>query len=147
MPTSARLAGAILMAAVGFVAAWLAKSHLPDGEPGDLLIPVGAGVGLLVGWVFTGRHLDRGAGQPAAIGIGSAALLTFWVALVFSVEEMIDRSTRNSYSGSPTRAVQDVFNIVVDYAREVLQIDVVVVLLLGGLIAASITAFVGWFFR
>ena len=147
MPTFARLAGAVLLAALGVYAALLARAHLPDGEPGEMLMPMGAVVGLVIGWVFTGRHLDRGKGSPIGIGIGSAALLAFWAALLFALEEMVDRSMRNSYGGSPTDAVQDVFNIIIDYARDLLQLDVLLALGIGGVLVGLITGFVGKRFR
>ncbi len=147
MPTFARLAGAVLLAALGFYAAMLAKAYLPDGEPGTYLIPVSAVMGAIVGWMFTGKHLDGGTGSGPAIGISSAVLLAFWVAFLFAMEEMIDRSMRNSYGGSPTDAVQDVFNIMIDYAREIVKLDVVLTLAIGGLIVGVITAFVGRHFR
>lgn len=148
MPTFARLAGAVLLAALGAYAAMLARAHLPDGEPGGMLIPVSAAAGAVIGWTFTGRHLDRGRGNGVAIGFGSAVLLVFWVGFLFSGQEMIYRATtRNQYGGSPTDAVQDVFNIFIDYARDVLQFDVVLVLGLGGVAVGAITSFVGKRYR
>ncbi len=146
MPTFARLAGAVFLAVLGVYVATLAKPYLPAGEPAEMLIPVTAIMGVVVGWVFTGRQLDRGKGHGAAIGFGSAVLLGFWVALLFAVEEMVDRSMRNSYGGSPTHAVQDVFNILIDYSA-VLKLDVVLALSFGGVIVGMITAFVGKHFR
>ena len=146
MPTFARLVGAVLLAALGVYVAMLAKPHLPDGEPAEMLIQVTAAMGAVVGWVFTGRQLERGQGQGAAIGFGSAVLLGFWVAVLFAVEEMVDRSMRNSYGGSPTHAVQDVFNILIDYT-EVLKLDVILAMSFGGVIVGMITGFVGRHFR
>lgn len=146
MPTFARLVGAVLLAGLGVYAAMLAKPHLPDGEPGGMLIPMGAVMGGLIGWIFTGKHLERGQGQSIAIGIGSAVLLVFWSAFLFALEEMVDRSMRNSYGGSPTAAVQDIFNIMMDYA-EVLKLDVILALLIGGVLVGLITGFVGKRFR
>lgn len=142
MPTFARLVGAVLLAALGAFAATLAMPYLPEGEPATMFIPVSALVGVVIGWTFTGRQLERGKGHGAAVGLGSALLLAFWVALLFAVSEMVDRSMRNSYGGSPTHAVQDVFNILIDYS-EVLKLDVILALLVGGVILGWITAFVG----
>jgi len=147
MPTSARLAGAVLLAALGVYVAMLAKTHLPDGEPGEMLIPVGGAMGAIIGWVFTGRQLDGGKGGALAVGFGSAVLLAFWVAFLFALEEMVDRSMRGSYGGSPTDALQDVFNIMIDYATEVVQLDVILALAVGGVIVGAITSFVGKRFR
>ncbi len=147
MPTFSRLAGAVLLAALGVYAAILAKTHLPDGEPGGMLIPVGAAMGAVVGWAFTGRQLDRGKGNGLAIGFTSAVLLAFWVAFLFALEEMIDRSRRGQYGSSPTNAVKDVFNIIIDYAQEIMQVDVILALAVGGAVVGIVTAFVGRHFR
>ena len=104
-------------------------------------------MGAIIGWMFTGKHLDGGKGSGPAVGIGSAVLLAFWVAFLFAMEEMVDRSMRNSYGGSPTDAVQDVFNIMIDYGREIVSLDVVVTLAVGGVIIGVITSFVGKYFR
>lgn len=146
MPTFARLVGALLLAGLGVYVASLAKPYLPDGEPAEKLLPVTAVMGLIVGWVFTGKHLERGQGKGAAIGVGSALLLAFWVALLFAVQEMVDRSMRGSYGGSPTHAVQDVFNILLDYTA-VLQLDVIATAVIGGVIVGVVTAFVGKYTR
>ena len=146
MPTTARLVGAVLLAALGALAAYLVKPYLPDGTPAVYLLPVSAGMGAILGWVFTGRHLDRGKGNGIAVGLGSAALLTFWVFLLFSGQEMIDRSMRLSYGG-PTEALQDVFNIAIDFAKDVMKTDVVATLVIGGVIVGVVTGWVGRRFR
>lgn len=142
MPTFARLVGAVLLAGLGAYVATLAKPYLSEGEPAPMLIPVSAIMGAVIGWTFTGRQLERGQGHGAAIGIGSAILLAFWVAFLFAVSEMVDRSMRNSYGGSPTQAVQDVFNILIEYSA-VLKLDVILAMAIGGLLVGWITAFVG----
>lgn len=107
-----------------------------------MLIPVSGIMGIVVGWVFTGRHLERGQGKGAAVGLGSAILLAFWVALLFAIEEMVSRSMRQQLRRQPTAAVQDVFNILIDYT-EVLQFDVILALGVGGIVVGVITGFVG----
>lgn len=146
MPTFARLVGAILLAGLGVYVASLAKPYLPEGEPAEMLLPVTAVMGLLVGWLFTGKHLERGQGKGAAIGVSSALLLAVWVAFLFAVQEMVDRSMRGSYGGSPTHAVQDVFNILLDYTA-VLKIDVLAAMFFGGVIVGVITSLVGKYTR
>lgn len=142
MPTFARLVGAVLLAGLGVYVAMLAKPYLPEGEPAEMLLPVTAVMGIIVGWVFTGKQLERGQGRGAAIGLSSVLLLAFWTAFLFAVQEMVDRSMRGSYGGSPTHAVQDVFNILLDYTA-VLQLDVILAMVVGGVIVGVITAFVG----
>lgn len=146
MPTSSRLAGAVLLAALGAFAAYLASTHVPAGEPTGLLVPVSAVVGLFVGWLFTGRHLDRGKGKAVSVGLGSVALLTFWVFLLFSGQAMIERSTHLSYDG-PVAALQDVFAIALTFAQKVMKLDVILTLVVGGAVVGAITGWVGRHYR
>lgn len=146
MPTFARLVGAILLAAVGGYAAYLAKAHLPEGLSADRFVPVSVAIGGLVGWLFTGRHLERGKGKSIAIGVGSVILLVLWVSFLFAVEEMVDRSMRNIYRGSPSEAVKDVFAIMLEHT-ELMQMDVLIALGGGALVVGVVTGLVGRYTR
>ncbi|PIE07265.1 MAG: hypothetical protein CSA74_07720 [Rhodobacterales bacterium] len=147
MPTFARLAGAVLLAALGAYVALRVEPYLPEWQKGQMFIPVAALVGLVLGWVFTGGHLDRGHGNPLAIGFGSAVLLALWVAFLFAMSEMIDKSMRGAYHGSPTDAVQDVFGIMIEFAQDYLKPDVLLALGIGGPVVGMLTWLGGRFIR
>lgn len=146
MPTTARLVAAILMAALGWLAAELVKPYLPEAQPVGLFSPISAGIGVLVGWTFTGRRLQAGTGTAAGIGLAGAALLVFWVTLIFAGYEMTRRSLRVIYDGS-VEALQDMVEIAVDDLKMAAQIDVVLGLVLGGLAVGAITQWVARRFR
>ena len=112
-----------------------------------MMVPISGALGALIGWVFTGRHLEGGGGRSVAVGLGSAALLTFWVMFLFAFLEMIHRTGRMAYGGSPTAAVQDVFAIMMDFGRNMLQTDVIGILVVGGLLVGVFTGWVGKRFR
>ncbi len=148
MPTFARLVGALLLAALGAYTVSRVRAYLPDWQPAGMLMLVAAMVGLVVGWRFTGRHLDRGKGNPLAIGFGSAVLLTLWTALLFAMKEMLDKALKGKYGGSPTDAVQDVFSLMIEYAQDyLLKQDVLLSLAVGGMAAGVVTWLVGRYMR
>jgi len=141
MPTAAKLVGAICLAVLGWFVADLIKPHLPEGTQVGLFSPISAAWGFVVGWGFTGKRLGDGTGTAVGIGMGSIFLLGFWVLLSFAGYEMIRLSTRLRYDG-PVEALQDMFQIGVDYLWVAATPEVIGTLLAGGLVTGVITAFV-----
>jgi len=143
MPTTTRLVAAVLMAALGWGVAWLAAPYLPAGKPVGMFAPVSAGFGALVGWAWTGRKIEAGAGRPFGIGFVGAALMLFWVLFIFSGYEMLRRSSNLRYDG-PVAALQDMVAVALAYLPIVGQPEVLGALALGGL---AIGAVAGWVAR
>jgi len=146
MPTMARLVAALLLAALGWFTADLVKPYLPEARPVGLFSPISAAIGFGVGWIFTGRKLHGGAGSAAGIGLSSAALLVFWVIFVFAGYDMLQRALRKSYDG-PMEGLVDVFAIGLDHAILAAQVEVIAVLVLGGLVVGTVTQWVAARFR
>jgi hypothetical protein len=152
MPTTARLVAAILMAALGYFLAELVKPYLPPAQPVGLFAPLSALVGLVIGWVHTGKHLqmaitNRSDHVPAAgLGIIGVVLVILTVTLLFSLYEMNHRSTRLHYDG-PTEAVLDAIDIGIGYLKLAAQMDVIIAALVGGVAVGMITAWVARQFR
>jgi hypothetical protein len=141
MPTMARLVAGLLLAALGWFTADLIKPLLPEARPVGLFSPIAAAVGLGVGWIFTGRKLHGGAGSAAGIGLSSVALQAFWVIFIFSGYDMVQRAFRKSYD-DPIEALVDVFAIGLDHVLVAATVEVIVVLVLGGLITGTVTKWV-----
>lgn len=146
MPTSARLVAALLLAALGWYGAELIKPYLNEGRQVGLFAPISAVWGVIVGWTFTGRRLQAGSGTAAGIGLASSALLVFWAVLGFSGYEMVRRSMQQTYNG-PVDAVQGMVEIAIKDLAIAAQIDVIAVLVLGGLIAGTVTQWVARRYR
>lgn len=140
MPTAAKLMAAICLAALGWLVADLIKPLLPEGTQVGLFSPISAAWGAIVGWQFTGKRLGDRTGTAMGIGMGSVFLLGFWVLLSFSGYEMIRLSMRNRYDG-PVEALQNMFQIAVDYLWDAASLEVIGALLIGGLITGVLTAF------
>ncbi len=142
MPTASRLVAALLTAALGWGVAQLVPPYLPEGYDVGWFFELCAGFGLLTGWLYTGRQLDRGLGRPLNVGVASAAVLVFWILLTLSTYEMVVRSLRRRYDG-PTEALQGVIEIALEYLAIMAHLDVIGALLLGALWIAVITYWVG----
>lgn len=146
MPTTARLVAALMLAGLGWGVALLVTAYLPPQTPVKWFAPVSAAFGIIVGWSYTGRRLDRGRGKAVSVGLTSVLTQVFWVLLTFSIVEMVNRSLRKSYD-SPPEAVVDIFRIALDYLVVAGQIDVVLALLIGAVVAGVATHWVAARFR
>lgn len=141
MPTMARLVAALLLAALGWFTADLVKPLLPEARPVGLFSPISAVVGFGVGWIFTGRKLHGGAGSAGAIGLSSVVLLVFWVTFIFAGYDMLQRALRKTYKG-PMEALVDVFSLMFEHAMLAARVEVIAVLVLGGLITGTVVKWV-----
>ena len=133
MPTFARLVAAVLLAALGWVVATLAKPYFDEGTPLGMIEIVSAGWGLVTGWVFTAPKLDRGIGSAFAIGLSSAIVQAVLAIFTFSIRQMV--------------AVAGVFENALDYAMTVAKPDVIAVAAIGGIAIGFVTRFVARRFR
>lgn len=136
MPTASRLFAAIGYAIVAFFAAEAFKATMPEGaDPGSFVL-VSVVIGALTGWMVMGRLAGKGYRPAVAQGIRTTAVMLFYALLVFSVYEMLRQSTRMRY-GSPTEAVTGIFDQASQYGSAILgAIDVMAILLVGGILAA-----------
>ncbi|SMH58214.1 TrgA family protein [Maritimibacter sp. HL-12] len=141
MPTMARLVAALMLAALGWFTADLVKPYLPESRPLGLFAPVSAVVGLGVGWIFTGRRLHGGAGSAPGIGLSSVALQVFWVVFIFAGYDMLQRALRKTYDG-PMEALVDAFSLMSEHAMLAAQVEVIAVLVLGGLVTGTVVQWV-----
>ena len=75
MPTAAKLVAAILLAALGFVAAGRYVQLMPEGAVAGHLGLICAGLGAVVGWLVLGRRAGRGIGAGTSAGLQAAVVL------------------------------------------------------------------------
>ncbi|WP_298491435.1 TrgA family protein [uncultured Maritimibacter sp.] len=146
MPTFARLVAAVLLAALGWVVATLAKPYFDEGTPLGMIEIVSAGWGLVTGWVFTAPKLDRGIGSAFAIGLSSAIVQAVLAIFTFSIRQMVILSFKMRYD-TPMDAVAGVFENALDYAMTVAKPDVIAVAAIGGIAIGFVTRFVARRFR
>jgi len=81
-----------------------------------------------------GPDTGRGYRQAMGSGLKTSVVLVFFALLLFSIREMIMQSTKMRYDG-PMDAILDVFNLMLERAREMMTADVMGTLLVGGILA------------
>ncbi len=142
MPTAARLFAGLLFAGLGYYVSVLVVPALPEGTTGLYFHLISAACGGLSGWIVAGGR--AGAGYVAAFSYGLTAMvvMVFWALLIFSSHEMIIRSLRKMYP-EPTRALEAVFGLFVEYGQFLLTPQILVLLVGGSLLAGLLVEAVG----
>ena len=137
-----KLFAAVLLAVLGWIAADRVGGHLPPEVQQGLLRPISAFLGIFVGWKFLGNRVGGNISSAVGIGISSSVVLVLVCMLFFSGNEMIRKSMRKSYDG-PFEALQGMVQLAMDYAVDYLaQLDVIGVLIAGGIIVGLVVEFV-----
>ena len=139
MPTAAKLFSAIVFAGVAWLAALVYAQALPDGRPAGLIKEISALVGVFCGWFVMGRFARRGRGRIESMGTGVRTSLSIVLALVllFAIREMLQRSVEGRYK-TPMDALLGIFEQALILGNSVLQVEVISVLLLGGLFGGAV---------
>lgn len=139
MPTAAKLFSAIVFAGVAWLAALMYAEAMPNGQPAGLLKEISALTGVFCGWFIMGRFARRGRGRVESMGTGVRTSLAIVVALVllFAIREMLQRSVEGRYS-SPMAAFLGIFEQTLLLGGTVFQLEVISVLLLGGLFGGAV---------
>lgn len=146
MPTTSRLVAAVLMAILAWIVAQIALTYVLENKPVGLFAPISALFGLLVGWFWVGRQIEKGTGSGVSLGFVGAVLVLFWVVLTFSGYEMLLRATRLRYDG-PIEALEDMIAIAFDYLIAQAHIEVMGVLGAGGIVVGAIVQWVSRRYR
>lgn len=138
MPTAGKLFGAITFAIIAWLVSGLIPPLLPEGSPTGMLQPVNAAVGFVMGWTILGRN--AGNGLIATIGHASttAVAVVFWCLLIWSGDEMLERSMRLFYNG-PIEAIQDMATVAIEMGQTVATPQIIGALLVGVLVSAVMT--------
>lgn len=146
MPTTSRLVAALFMAGLAWIVARNGLAYVPEGKPVGLFAPISAAIGAIIGWFWTGRQIEKGAGSGVNIGFVGAVIVLFWVVVVFSGYEMLQRALRLRYHG-PMEGLEDMIRIALDYLRDQARLDVMGLLGLGGVVVGVIVQWVARRFR
>jgi hypothetical protein len=143
MPTASKLVAAICFAVLGYMMAEAYKQVLPpDAQLGTFSL-ICAGIGLLCGWLVAGRLSGKGYGKAWGLGVRTALTTVFWALLGFSIHEMILRSMKGRYGGSPMEALAGAISLVVENGQKALEQNFLLTLFIGGVIGGLLTEFAG----
>lgn len=142
MPTAAKIVGAVCFAIFGYLAAMAVIPVLPEGTQIGRMREISAVIGLLNGWFIMGRLTGKGYRAGIGSGIRTAITVVIWALIVFSIYEMILRSTKLRYDG-PMEAVTAAFGLMLEYGRMMLTKEIIGTILIGGGVAGFITEWAG----
>lgn len=137
MPTAAKLVAAVLFALLGVVAVGIYGPLLPEATPLGGLVPSVVIIGLLCGWLMLGRMAGRDYGNAVGNGVSTGVAVTFWMVLLWSGVEMIERSTKMRYDG-PMEAVLGMLALMVEYGTLLLDPAFLGVVLIGSAVAGLV---------
>jgi hypothetical protein len=138
MPTAAKLVAAFLFVLLAVMGGQAYIPLLPEATPTRGVIPSAVVIGLLCGWLMIGKIAGRGYGAALGNGISTGVAVAFWMLLLWSIVEMIDRSTKMRYDG-PMEAVLGAVGLMVEYATLMLNGQVLLILFVGSAIAGLVT--------
>lgn len=141
MPTLARFAAAVCLAALAFFVSGLVIESMPDRSNWGNFQLVNACIGLLVGWIVLGKRV--GVDYVTAIGIGFTGMLAlvFWCLFFYAFREMLDLALNRRFDG-PVEAIVGVFQIGLEYGAELIKPQILLSLILGGAASGVIAEFV-----
>ena len=139
MPTTAKVVAAIFYAILGYMLAESYRLLLPPNTDMGIVNISSAGIGVLAGWLVAGNLAGRGYSRAPGLGIRTSLTIVFWALVFFSTYEMIIRSTRGRYSGSPMEAITGAFDLVIEYGAKMADQQFLILLFAGGAIGGIIT--------
>ena len=140
MPTAGKLIGAIVFAALAYFITDLIKPLLPEGSRVGWFSPANALVGLAMGWTIMGRCAGKTYRQSFGFGLTTLAATVFWCLVVWSGYEMLRRSMRMYYDG-PVEALQEMAQLMIDYAKLAAVNEVIIPAIVGALFVSWLTEF------
>lgn len=143
MPTAAKLVSFVLFAALGFALAEVFKTATPDRTQFGVLSPVCALIGGFCGWIVMGPLAGRGMSAAWGFGVRTAITTVVFALLGWSLYEMILRSTRGGYSGSPMEALTGAVTLILQNGGLMLTPGFLGTMVIGGALAGIVVEWSG----
>lgn len=138
LPTTAKLFGAVGLAATGFFTAELIPEKLHPGAEIHGLALMAASFGLLLGWRVIGMHPGKGLTKAVERGLHAAIYLLLWTMLFLGALQMMREMMRGRY-GSPSEALLDILAQGMRLGSEAIQLDVLATLFCGAVLSAMLS--------
>lgn len=146
MPTAARLVAALCLALVALAVSLEVMPRMPESTDFGYFVPLNIALGLVCGWVVTGRHVRLGFFGALNNGIAGVAVLVFWGLVVQGGYEMFRLAMNRRYHG-PLEAIYGIFELSVGYAQVLLAPEIIATLVIGGILSGLITELAGKMWR
>jgi hypothetical protein len=133
MPTISKLIAAIWFGVIAFWAAQAYKLGMPEGTQYAQFNAVCTAIGVIFGWRVMGGLAGLGYQRAIGSGIKTSFAFTGWVLLVCSIVLMVRKAYQMRY-GSPTEAIVDIFALALEHGLLVFTVQVLSVLIIGGIL-------------
>ena len=132
MPTAAKLVSSVYFAGLAFLTASLVIPYLPEGaDPGSMAYWA-AFFGFLAGYRWSGRRAGAGIRSGFGLGWTTVFLATLWSLMTFAGMETYNRSVKMRYDGVMD-AIKGWLGLMLEYGQLMLHVDVVLLMVIGGL--------------
>jgi hypothetical protein len=141
MPTSAKLAAAVLFAALAWWVSQLTRPLFPEGTDLGLFAEYNAAIGAVIGWRLAGAKAGTTWPNAVAYGLTASAGMVTMALLLYSTMLMLSQSTRKVYEG-PVEALVDVVRIMVENLHFVSTPEILATLAVGGVLGGLATEWV-----
>lgn len=146
MPTSAKLAAAVLFGALAWWVSQMIKPLFPEGTDMGRFAEYNAIVGMVIGWRIAGARARTTWPNAVAYGLTAALSMTLLALFLHSATLMVSQSLRKVYEG-PMEALTDVVRIMVENFQKVSTPEIMGTLLVGGIVAGLATEWVARNYR
>jgi hypothetical protein len=147
MPTAAKLAAAILFGALAWWVSVLVTPLFPEGTDLGRFAFWNALIGAFIGWRVAGGRARTTWPNAVAYGMTAAVEMVGVALLLYSTLRMLSQSTRMVYEG-PIEALADVARIMVEnLTKYIVQPDILITLVVGGVLAGLATEWVARNYR
>lgn len=134
MPTAPRLVAAILLAAMGAVAAYYFEPLVHEDTILPYFIYLSAGLGAVCGWWSVGRRVEYGHYGAISAGFTGAALFTFWFIFFQVAYRVIQFALWQRYRQN-SDAIDGFVDWMIEYTLLLLTPEMLGVLLVGGILS------------
>ncbi|WP_170464061.1 TrgA family protein [Ruegeria arenilitoris] len=138
MPTAARLTAALCLLVVAFLVSGMVIENGEEGKDYGIFTQVNMFIGVVCGWWIMGKRAGRGWTAAINNGLTGIASLVFWGLFVQGVYEMFRLAMRHRFDG-PFEAVIAIFELGVEYGRQLIAPEILWTLAIGALVAGLAT--------
>ncbi len=138
MPTAARLVAAICLLVIAFLVSTMIIENGEEGKSYGYFTYVNMTLGVVCGWTIMGKRAGRGWTAAMNNGLTGVASLVFWGLFVQGTYEMIQQAMRNRFGG-PFEAIIAIFELGVEFSKQLLVSEILATLAIGSIIAGILT--------
>ncbi|MDX1743050.1 MAG: TrgA family protein [Ruegeria sp.] len=138
MPSAPRLVAALCLLVIAFIVSTMIINNGEEGKDYGWFTYVNMLIGVVCGWKIMGKRVGRG--WTAAVNNGIAGVLStvFWALFVQGSYEMFRLAMRHRFDG-PFEALIAIFQIGVEYSKQLVAPEILWTLAIGALIAGLAT--------